>query len=210
MKFFLFLGVMILTGIYIISPVSSYNLPDSFVVNSVPAQTQTQTGEFTFKGYQITPLADFSLQARVLNFQKYSSDKEAELSPIDLALGWGPMSQNSVISKVEISQKGRWYFWRTDNFPIPREEIETNSANMHIIPADDDLKKKLMLIQKDNIIELQGYLVECSQRNWNWKSSLTRDDTGTGACEIIYITDFKIIKERPRTTSNASILQVNR
>jgi hypothetical protein len=28
--------------------------------------------------------------------------------------------------------------------------------------------------------------------NWRWRSSLTRDDTGNGVCELIWIKDFSM------------------
>ena len=43
MKFLLYMGVMALTGFFVITPDSGLVLPDSFVVNSIRAQTQTNT-----------------------------------------------------------------------------------------------------------------------------------------------------------------------
>ena len=57
--------------------------------------------------------------------------------PEDLALGWGRMSDSDVLAKIDITQSGRFYYWHVDDFPIPRREIETSSANMHMIPSDD-------------------------------------------------------------------------
>ncbi len=88
-------------------------------------------------GYQITPLADFHVEARVLSAEHYWMDHEADLAPVDLALGWGPMSDEAVLDKITISQSNRFYFWRLESFPIPREDIETHSANMHMIPANN-------------------------------------------------------------------------
>ncbi len=192
MKFILYLGVMAVTSMFVINPPPNNRVKDYYVVKNQPLQKKTASRSFIHKGYQIKPLADIALEARVLSYQTYSSDKESELSPIDLALGWGPMSKESVISEIDISQKGRWYFWETQNFPVSRKAIENNSANMHIIPANRLLAESLMDVQEGDIIRLKGFLVECSQGNWKWKSSLTRNDTGDGACEVIYITDFKV------------------
>jgi hypothetical protein len=43
---------------------------------------------FRLKAATLTPLAGFSIDARVLSRRDYRSDREAELSPVDLALGW--------------------------------------------------------------------------------------------------------------------------
>lgn len=171
---------------------NSVDVPADFLIQDLPDQKETEQKPFTFKGYQITPLADFNLKGRILSYKNYSSDKEAELSPIDLALGWGPMSKNEVLSKINISQRNRWYYWRTDNFPIPRREIETNSANMHIIPADKSIAGKLKDVKRGQIVHIKGHLVECDQNGWKWKSSLSREDTGGGACEVIYVTNLEV------------------
>ncbi|MCM8540598.1 MAG: hypothetical protein NE328_10005 [Lentisphaeraceae bacterium] len=171
---------------------SSVSAPESYSIQEAPVQSQASSHEFDFKGYKIIPLADISLKGRVLSYKKYSGDKEADLSPIDLALGWGPMSENKVLARIDISQRNRWYFWKTDKFPIPRNEIENNSANMHIIPSSDLIAEQISNIKRNQIVSIQGHLVKCTQDSWKWKSSLTRSDTGNGACEVIYVKSLNI------------------
>ena len=162
--------------------------PDTPVQN-----TPHGTTSFTLKGYQLTPLADFAIEARVLSVKRYSLGREADLSPVDLALGWGPMSDESVLKRIDISQGNRFYFWHVDEFFIPREEIEINSANMHMIPADSEVEKSLDSIREGQVVRLQGYLVEASASDgWKWRSSLSRADTGNGACEVIYVKTISV------------------
>lgn len=138
--------------------------------------------------YRLQPLARFELEARVLSRRNYSSDREAALSPLDLALGWGPMSDSSVLAQIDISQGGRFYRWKVEQFPIPRRQIELHSANMHIIPADDTVAAQLDEVRAGEVIRLAGLLVEARAADgWRWKSSLTRGDTGKGACELFYV-----------------------
>ena len=107
---------------------------DGVLAATDPVQRQLNNAEaFTHAGYQLRPLANFALEARVLSRKKYSLGREADLSPVDLALGWGPMSDNRVLEKVDISQGNRFYYWRVEQFPIPREVIVQHSANMHMI-----------------------------------------------------------------------------
>ena len=159
-----------------------------------PAQNTIQSGSsFTHNGYQLTPLADFAIEARVLSVKRYSLGREADLSPVDLALGWGPMSDQAVLEKIDISQGNRFYFWHVDEFFIPREEIETHSANMHMIPADREVEKSLNSIRQGQIVSLRGYLVEARSRDgWVWRSSLSRTDTGNGACEVMLVKSISV------------------
>src|SRR5690606_18040291 len=80
----------------------------------------------------LVPLAGFRLSARVLSREDYSTGREARFSPTDLALGWGPMGEDAVLSRLRIRQSARWYHYRwSGDPPIPRREIARNSANMH-------------------------------------------------------------------------------
>jgi hypothetical protein len=89
-------------------------------------QAPLHKGDVTIK-----PLAKFSMSARVLSRADYHWDAGARLVPVDLALGWGRMSDSAVLDKIDISQSGRFYFWRVREFPIPEREIIESSANMH-------------------------------------------------------------------------------
>jgi hypothetical protein len=158
-----------------------------------PAQSETQAAPFTFDEYRITPLADFYVNARVLSTERYFWGEEAKLVPVDLALGWGPMSDERVLEKINIRQSNRFYFWSTEKFPIPRKKIETSSANMHLIPSDSDILKKIKNTRKGNVVDFKGYLVKVTRRDgWRWKSSLSRNDTGNGACELIFVEEYEI------------------
>lgn len=149
---------------------------------------------FHFKDYTITPLATFDMTARVLSRENYRFDRLAGLSPMDLAMGWGPMSDSRVLDNFSISQSGRWYQWYTSDMPIPRRDIEIHSANMHMIPADALVKDTLSQVRPGNVITLRGKLVHVDGPNgMTWQSSLTREDTGDGSCEVIYVEGVYIV-----------------
>jgi hypothetical protein len=160
------------------------------VVND-PEQTSTSDSEFTFKDqYIIKPLKDFTIVARVLSTEHYEFDTGAKLAPVDLALGWGPMSETSVIQQLNISQGGRFYRYEYRlPAPIPPNDIVTHSANMHMIPSNSLIERELKSVRVGQIVQLTGNLVEVEQikDHWIWRSSLTRNDSGNGACELIFV-----------------------
>jgi hypothetical protein len=160
-----------------------------------PAQSDFDAPQpaIAFKDASLQPLAEFSLTARVLSREDYRFDAESDLSPTDLALGWGRMSDSAVLHAIDIDQGGRFYQWRVREFPIPRREIETHSANMHMIPADASVAGALKHVRVGDVVTLEGYLVEADKPGgWKWRSSLKRDDVGNGACELIYVREFSI------------------
>jgi hypothetical protein len=148
-----------------------------------------QIDEFNFKA-----LAEYKIKARVLSRNTFSVGKESKISPLDLVLGWGPMSDQSVIDRIQVTQRNRWYHWKTDSYPIPMNEIMLNSANVHIIPKDNTLEKTFNNVYKGSLIELKGYLVEVrTDDGWRWVSSLKRDDTGGGSCELFWVEEVIIL-----------------
>jgi hypothetical protein len=168
--------------------------PEGVLVASAPTQLAASNTQIQRDGYIITALQDFRIEARVLSVKQYSSGREADLSPVDLALGWGQMSDEAVLRDIRISQSNRFYHWSVDAFPIPREAIETQSANVHIIPANSALEDTLSSVRKGQVVKLKGYLVNVEAADgWRWKSSLTRNDTGNGACELMYVTDAVVL-----------------
>jgi hypothetical protein len=163
-------------------------------ITDEPKQTSIVKAEpFDFKSYQITPLASFVIKAKVLSKNGYLLGRESDISPIDLALGWKNMSDEKVLNQIEITQSGRWYYWQVKDFPIPRTEIETQSANMHLIPASDAIESMIKQVKQGQIIEMSGYLVRVDAKDdWHWLSSLTRNDRGANACELVYVESFNV------------------
>jgi hypothetical protein len=147
-----------------------------------------------FDDYTITSLESFEIQARVLSSTRYFLDRESDLAPVDLALGWGVMADTAITDQIEISQSNRWYYWHVDTFPIPRNEIESNSANMHLIPATPQIESAIKSVKVGQMVKLSGDLVEVKGKDgWHWKSSLSRHDTGAGACEVVLVKSFDIL-----------------
>ena len=158
-----------------------------------PIQTSKDLpAPFRHGEYLITPLATYSIKAIALSRDHYRFDPAAKLAPLDLALGWKSMSISSVINDLKITQSARWYeySWRGEA-PLEPTQIAQQSANTHCIPADKNIERQLMSIRRHDLVMLEGYLVEVTGPNgWHWRSSLTRDDTGGGACEVLFITSL--------------------
>lgn len=154
-----------------------------------PRQTATREPPFAFRGMRLTPRAAFSLRARVLSTRRYGDDPESRLAPNDVAFGWGPMSDSAVLARLAIGQSGRWYFssWAGDA-PAPPDEIARGSANMHLVPASDPVAAQIGRLRVGQVVRLDGLLVDADAPDgWTWRTSLTRDDTGAGACELVLV-----------------------
>ena len=166
------------------------------VVSEQPLQVglADHVGPFSHGDYRVIPLAGFKVKARVLASERYRFDREADLVPVDLALGWGPMSDSTVLEHIDIRQSNRFYYWSVNRFPIPRRDIETHSANMHLIPASADVEDRIRGLRAGDVVSFEGFLVEVrSGDRWRWRSSLSREDKGAGACELVWVEDLSVL-----------------
>lgn len=165
--------------------------PPRVLAGDPPLQSEVPASlpAFRLAAAELRPLAGFSLEARVLSREDYSFGREADLSPTDLALGWGRMRDDAVLSRLEISQSGRWYQYRWQGeSPLPVAEIVRSSANMHMIPADAAAAAALSRVRAGERVHIDGWLVEAvAADGWRWRSSLSRDDSGSGACEVVFV-----------------------
>ncbi len=146
--------------------------------------------------FQVIGQARFSAEVRVLARERYRVGELADVSPLDIAVGWGPMSDSAVLADLEVWQSGRFYFWQYDEEPpIPRRDIETHSANWHLVPADSSVWRKLRGLRVGDVVKLDGKLVNLENPEVGSRTtSLTREDTGAGACEIIYV-EYATVRE---------------
>lgn len=162
--------------------------PPGVLAPDQPWQQLVQRPPFAYGDYQLTPLADFEVAARVLSVEKYNMDGGARVSPIDFALGWGPMSDSAVLSHFRIDQGARFFTIYPDEQALDLKTAMLNASNMHLIPADGILEDRLKRVKPGNIVLLRGQLVSVlGPDNFTWRSSLTRSDTGNGACELFYV-----------------------
>jgi hypothetical protein len=162
-----------------------------------PLQSQIDAPRTLTRGdFNVIPRAHFSAEVRVLSRERYRIGPLADVAPLDIAVGWGPMSDSAVLAKIDISQSGRFYFWHYDAAPpIPPRDIISHSANWHLVPASDAVWSKLDDLRAGDVVKLEGMLVNLEDPGVvTMTTSLSRDDSGAGACEIIYVEQATIRK----------------
>jgi hypothetical protein len=165
--------------------------PPGILIPEEPYQRLTNAARTWKMGqYQVAALAEYTIWARVLHTESYWLDRGADLSPVDLAVGWGRMSDQSIVDQLEFWQGQRWYrYWpRKSTVPLSADEMNAQSANIHIIPGNDEVKRALKSVRVGNLVEMDGYLVQVDgPGGFSWRSSLSRTDTGAGACELFRV-----------------------
>lgn len=171
--------------------------PPGILIAAEPEQTALPDSAAPIRHgpFQLKPLARFALDARLLHRKIYRYDRESALAPVDLAVGWGPMSNQSVLDRLKITQSMR-FFWYEYQLPppIPPEQIVSHGTNLHIIPSTSELESRCKSLRSGTLIHLSGKLVEATGPEiGGWRSSLSRTDTGKGACELIWLEELRLI-----------------
>ncbi len=195
-KIYYFAAAMIVYGIWFYEP-SSYKRPPGVTASESPKQMEIKDERalIELKGFQLKVRAEFSLKALLLSKERYRFyDSMTSLMPYDFALGWGRMSDQAILDRYRISQGARFYMWSYSNpAPMPEGEVITSSANMHLIPKTDDVFSLMKSARAGDLINLKGYLVDVMKDQKSViQTSLTRSDSGAGACEVVLVEELLI------------------
>ena len=61
-------------------------------------------------------------------------------------------------------------------------------SNNHIIASTPEVRQKVLGLKVGSSVRLTGYLVRVEYDDIELNSSMTREDSGNGACEVFYVT----------------------
>jgi hypothetical protein len=162
---------------------------------------KTAYGKFT---YEITPLYSYEIYGIVVS--EYSSHNWLDLShkkdpanTRDLCLTWGDNISSGAYQKVKYSHgEFTCYYSYRVNFDPPFNG--QNLSNNHLIPKNQDVEKKIGRVNIGDQVRISGYLAnykitdENGRESASRNTSITRQDSRNGACEIIYVTDIEVIE----------------
>jgi hypothetical protein len=189
--------VLLALGNFVLSRPRTVGAGEPIDVTREPVQTATQRAPFqidTRKGrVTLEPRATFDAAALVAGAERYRMDDGAFLCPVDLVMTWGKLPEEPYKSRVRYSQMTRFYFWRTPTADIDLTYIQTHSANMHMIPASDNVRRALLAVDDGDRVRVRGLLVNALGKDgFTWNSSTTRQDDGPGACELVWVEEIQI------------------
>jgi hypothetical protein len=169
------------------------HLPGVLVPESPEQGPPDDDRSWSYRGYEIQPRASFSLSARVLSATRYRWDAGADLAPVDLALGWGTMSDSARLDHFKVTQGARFFTLYPQDGDADVDDAMLHSGNMHMIPATETVRRVLQSARPGNLVTLHGQLVDVSRPDgFTWRSSLRRDDSGAGACELVWVEDMAL------------------
>ena len=170
--------------------------PTLSVGSSAPAWTDAQ-------GFRYRPLGRFAGRVVVVARKNYSMGDFAHLSPTDLAIVWGPLSDPAEYSQLTFEQ-----FWApfgarfvapeirhgsrlaSRPFAEVRDYLLDNLTHLHTIPANRGIASHLAGIRPGQVIRFAGTLVDVtSPGGLHYTSSLALHDLN---CEIAWIEELAL------------------
>ena len=176
---------------------------------SEPKQTKLSKSDGTGKQVEIKDIKmdvtykyKYEVDALVVSAKSYKGYSiQDTICPKDIAFAWGDVAAHNSDIDFHWSQSGRFCYWELDSYDDAATLGGVNAiipqiSNNHIIPADTTVKDDLKKVKTGDHIRLEGYLVDIvgtdkDGTTFTWSSSTSRDDTGNGACEVIYTTKIE-------------------
>ena len=138
--------------------------------------------------FRVTPRAAYDVAARVGATERYRSGASGRVLPWDFVLTWGAVTKTPAWNHISFTQTGRFYMWSTRDAPLDLGYIASHTANTHLFPGSPRVASALARVRRGDVVRLEGDLVDIDGPDgFLWKTSLTRTDTGAGACETLYV-----------------------
>lgn len=139
----------------------------------------------------------YVISGEVVSAWTYDWAWTSDFYDVDLGLVWGP-DYERLKEKLAFHQDGRWLFWRASEAvsDAERADIERHVGNQHLIPAEGRaaLDRAIRSAEVGDHVRISGWLVEIRDPTGEVlaRSSTRRDDTGNGACEIVWVDALRI------------------
>ena len=163
--------------------------------------TTPDAAAFTVRGrmtsWKLTPRATYDIAARVVAREHFWLGGLAGLIPWDFGLVWGRLVDEPLRSQISFFQTSRILFWSWKDSSLDQSYINSHAANVHVIPATSRVSGVLNRVRRGDYVRLEGDLVDIAGPNgFEWRTSLSRTDTGPGACETIWVRAITVGRRR--------------
>lgn len=202
--------------LWVVALTQKYRLPSKDLISASlfqePLQTNTTKEPFSLtvkqETYNIKPVYEYELYGLVVSSHRSSSWMDIShdewkdyLNVEDLCVVYADNISSEVYQHLKF-HSGDWtcyYKWSASEeqkFHVSQKYKTQHLSNNHILSEDPVLSQRILSVKKGDQIYLKGYLVNYANQRWPSSmrnSSVSREDTGGTACEVVYVTDFQIL-----------------
>ncbi len=189
-------------------PARSTLLPD---VLDEPLQTAVAAPAFDAHAgdvdYRIAPVADYLISGLVVS--RHDSDtwwdwihaaSNDHLNVVDLCLIWGANAADGAYEKMSFSSGQFVCYVETRHAEAWKPKYVRALSNNHLLTEDPAIARRLRDMRIGDQVRLRGQLASYSHNAgfaFTRGTSTTREDTGNGACETIFVREAEILRRAP-------------
>ena len=197
---FLLIAMLVL-GLWFYETMRPVPQPPGILVQD-PPQLKTLADKaptFVRNDHVFTALARLEARGRILSIERYGRDRESRAALLDVALGWGKMSDSVTLKNVDVAQSERRVLSKSYDPALPDSEVEASILNLHLIASDPEVEKQIKQLRTGNIVRLHGNLVEAvAGDGWRWKGQ-ARERAPALPGTLLWVERLEI--EQPATKS---------
>lgn len=164
-----------------------------------------ESGEYKGRWANLVYKYYYDISGIVTSVRDYwGFDGYETLVPRDVCIAWGSLGELYLNNKAEFRQLDRFCYGRMVDSGVDPAEVFTfktpfgqtrssvsSMSNNHLIPSTAEIRDAIFSLRAGDKIRISGYLVDINYDNIVLQSSTTREDTGNGACEVIYVTGIE-------------------
>jgi hypothetical protein len=173
-----------------------------------PVQVQVQKAAFKAVSggvsYTVQPLYEYELSGLVVS--KHDTDTwwdyihrewNDRLNMVDLCVVWGNNVRSGAYADIEFSSGQFTCNFSTHSNAAFAAFDQTAISNNHLLTDNPQIARAMSSVRIGDQIHFRGHLAEYSHNEgfpFKRGTSITRTDTGNGACETVFVDSFEILK----------------
>lgn len=174
-------------------------------INQEPTQSPNDASAITldFKdvNYTVEPEYNYDIYGLVVSYRHHSGNRmlhkrwNDHLNMADLCLVWGTNATQLNLNTLEFWSGQFTCNVKTSDADTWRQFDLYKLSNNHLISSDNGIRDKIHDVKIGDRVHIQGKLASYFANGQKIRgTSTTRNDTGNGACETIYVENFTIVK----------------
>lgn len=172
-------------------------------VDQEPLQTRTSSTPFNFQyrgeDYWIEPVADYELWGMVVTHNNITGITDImhtkdSVDIKDICVLWGSNTRNNDYQRMNFSSGDFICYYQ---YPYGVSFQSDEISNNHLLSDNEKIREAIRQTHIGDQIHLRGMLINYSWKShpgWMRRTSTTRQDTGNGACEVVFVSDFEILR----------------
>jgi hypothetical protein len=168
-----------------------------------PRQTATEKDPFVvdYAGvrYGVEPKFAYDLYGMVVSYRQHDGESSMHrrsndhLNVADLCVVWSDTAFSPTLHKITFSNGIFTCNFETRDSDAWASLDTREISNNHLLSADDAIRNRVATVEVGDQVHIRGWLASYGSGPSKRGTSTTRDDTGNGACETIYVDDFDVL-----------------